>query len=501
MITKQNVHYFLTDSQTFLARFLRMSIVTLIMVSSALAIIQLLQPGIFGVYGQILEQFEWIVLGIFTLEFAVRWLSSPTQKQFWNSATTWIDAISIVPFYFGITNLVALRLFRVFRIFKLSRKGLLNFFDSPTSLPALWTRFGIIALIVISASLAIAQMAFPEILEPYKVQIDLFEYAALAIFTVEFFTRLFASVSVISFFTRPANWIDLMAIAPFYFGLDNALLLRVFRVLRLFKIFNSLSLLRASSVFDFKNSILRIVTPLISVFIFLKAFVWILESRGWWFPETSFGTLFTIMGFSLGVVLSQKIGRSYGKYIQVQDGMYRLHGKLVGLQQMLNTMSRESGDRLIFNWLEGFMRLYKGDLSGTLHEVRVLNQNLYRESEEIGNTELIPFHRLAAMLSAAGEQAVYIQSKRTNRTPVTYNLLLQQIIIMYLVLIVVFIPGIQGMVSVVFAGYLLYGLFQITNDFDHVSGTENDGNLITVDAVRINNYLEELRSVNTNSNS
>lgn len=471
----------------------RLGIVFLILLSSSVAIVQLLQENFFGSYSYIVEQFEGVVLSIFTLELLLRWWSAPGQKQFWNSATSWIDIISIVPFYFGVTNLVALRIFRVFRIFRLSRKGLLDFFDKPQSQLALYTRVFIIILIILSASLALGEMIAPVWFAPYATQIQIFEYVALAIFTVEFFARLFASVSVSDFFSRPANWIDFLAVAPFYFGLDSALILRVFRVLRLFKLFNSISLLQESSVFNFKQSILRIVTPLIAIFVFLKAFVWVMEEKGLWFGETNFATLFTIMGFSLGVVLSQKIGRSYGKYIQVQDGMYRLHGKLVALQDMINTMSRGKGDVLVCQWLDGFMKLYRGDLDGTVGQVRDLNRNLYRECEKIGNTDLIPFHRLAAMLSAAGEQAVYIQSKRTNRTPLTYNLLLQQIIIMYLVLLVLFIPGVKGMISVIFAGYLLYGLFQITNDFDHVSGEENDGNLITVDAVRISNYLEELK--------
>lgn len=142
------------------------------------------------------------------------------------------------------------------------------------------------------------------------------------------------------------------------------------------------------------------------------------------------------------------------------------------------------------------MDIYHSEYDGALARVRENNRIMYDEAAKIGNTDHIPFHRLAAMMSSVFELAVVIQSKRTNRTPITYNLLLQQTIIMYLLLLVVFIPGVKGMISVVFAGYLLYGLFQITDDFDHVAGDGSADNLIVVDAVRISNYLEELEETN-----
>jgi len=376
----------------------------------------------------------------------------------------------------------------------LSRKGMLQFFDEPKTKIAVTVRFFIIVLIVLSAGLAAGQLVAPSYFSPYSQQIEWFEYIALAIFTVELFVRLFASTSLTGFFTRPANWIDFMAVAPFYFGIDDAVILRVFRILRLFKLFNSFTILKTSSIFDFKHSILRVVTPLIVVFTFLKGFIWMLEENELWFVETDFGTLFTIIGFSLGVVLSQKIGRSYSKYLSVQDGMYSLHGKLMGLQENLNIMSKGKGTKLVRDWLRGFMDIYHSEYDGALGRVRNLNREMSAAAAKIGNTDHIPFHRMAAMMSSMFELAIVIQSKRTNRTPLTYNLLLQQTIIMYLLLLVVFIPGAKGMISVVFAGYLLYGLFQITNDFDHVSGRVDDGNLITVDAERIKNYLEELEA-------
>lgn len=493
---KARIRFFLEESPSFFARLVRTGVVALILVSAAVAIVGLLAPELLAPANSLIEHFELVVLGIFTIEFLLRWYAAETQSRFWNSATTWIDLLAIVPFYFGITNTVVLRVFRILRIFRLSRGNMLAFFDEPTSVFALVVRFCIIVLILLSAGLALGGILWPEYLAPYQQEIAWFEYIALAIFTIELVVRLFASASLTGFFKRPSNWIDFLAVVPFYLGIDSAVLLRIFRVLRLLKLVNSFSILQSVNILDFKHSILRVVTPLIVIFVFVKGFIWTLEARGWWFVETDFGTLFTIIGFSLGVVLSQKIGRSYSKYVSVQDGLYSLHGKLQSLQSNLNVMKANAGDAIVYRWLKNFMSIYHGGYEGALSKIRANNREMHEAGAKIGNTDLIPFHRMAAMMASVFELAVVIQSKRTNRTPLTYNLLLQQTIIMYLLLLVVFIPGVKGMISAVFAGYLLYGLFQITNDFDHVTGDTGDGNLIVVDAKRISNYLTELEETN-----
>jgi len=151
---KQKIYHFLEESNTFASKLVNMFIVVLIFVSSGLAILQLIKPDFFGGFTQVIEQAEYWILGIFTVEFLLRLYSTRSQKHFWNSATTWIDLLSIVPFYFGINNSVMLRVFRMFRIFRLSRKGMMQFFDEPKTPIALATRFFIITLIILSSAVA-----------------------------------------------------------------------------------------------------------------------------------------------------------------------------------------------------------------------------------------------------------------------------------------------------------------------------------------------------------
>ena len=377
------------------------------------------------------------------------------------------------------------------------KQKIYDFLETPTGFLAIFFRFFIIILILLSAGIAIIHLTKPNLLSDYDTLIYQFELFALGIFTLEFLLRFWVKHSFKDFCSKPSNWIDFLAIAPFYMGIDNATLLRIFRVLRLLKLIKSVHTLQVSNVFNFKHSILKVVSPLIITLVGLKAFFLILESQKIWVIESNFDTLFTVIGFALGVVLSQKVGTSFAKYIDVQDALYRLHGKLASLQCNLNIMKKGQGDIIVRDWLRTYLKTYHGPIEGSAKNTRIINEKFYNAAAKIGNTDLIPFHRLAAMMALLFEESIYIQSKKTNRTPAAYNILLQQTTLIYLILLLVFIPGMKGFISVIFAGYLLYGMYHITNDFDDVRGFKNDSknNLIHIDTTRIHNYLEELESI------
>ncbi len=107
--------------------------------------------------------------------------------------------------------------------------------------------FGIVSLIILNA-VAFALETVPEIRAAYGAELFLFEIVSVAIFTVEFLLRLWASVEM-SFFQGVAPWrarlrflrspaaiIDLLAIVPFYLSMFIAIDARVLRVLRLFRL-------------------------------------------------------------------------------------------------------------------------------------------------------------------------------------------------------------------------------------------------------------------------
>lgn len=85
--------------------------------------------GIRAEYGAILRTFEWIVTGIFTIEYLLRLIAAPRPFRYMVSFFGVVDMLAILPtylsiFFVGTHSLLvirALRLLRIFRILKLAQ--------------------------------------------------------------------------------------------------------------------------------------------------------------------------------------------------------------------------------------------------------------------------------------------------------------------------------------------------------------------------------------------
>ncbi len=106
----------------------------------------------------------------------------------------------------------------------------------------------IIALILANIA-AFCLETVPEVHEAYAWEFHLFEVFSVAVFTIEYFLRVWASVEVpflkrlpswkarLRFARRPFLVIDLLAILPFYLGHILGIDLRILRALRLLRLF------------------------------------------------------------------------------------------------------------------------------------------------------------------------------------------------------------------------------------------------------------------------
>lgn len=367
-------------------------------------------------------------------------------------------------------------------------------FEQPSPTLAKFIHGLIVILILLSAGLAIVSLAGVSTPENLIIYIDLFESIVLAIFTIELLLRIVSAPSKITFIKDPFNWIDALAVVPFYFGIENAIILRIFRLLRLLRIVKSLRLLGISDVIVVRGTIMQIVGPLVLGLVALKLFVWLLEAKGLWFSSTDLDTIFTIIGFALGIVLSQKIGTTYGKYLEIEDRLFGLHGKISSLKANLVKMGGGIGVDIIRDWINDFVRLYHGEKEGGVRGIHKANERMYEQVSKFGNTELLPFHRISAMMKEVFEDSFYVLSKRTALTPRAYDSLLKQSTVLYLLLLIAFIPGIRGVLAVAFATYLLYGMYYITRDLDTVAGSFDDNreSLIYLRVDRLEWYLSEL---------
>eukprot|EP01060_Flectonema_neradi_P034163 TRINITY_DN5913_c3_g1_i1.p1 TRINITY_DN5913_c3_g1~~TRINITY_DN5913_c3_g1_i1.p1 ORF type:complete len:506 (+),score=79.36 TRINITY_DN5913_c3_g1_i1:104-1519(+) len=107
---------------------------------------------------------EYACVAYFTLEFILRLVSTPSQKEFWASGFTWIDLISILPFYIGLAGAniigrsfqVLTRITRIARVLKVGRHSVgIRLFVLAlrrSFTPLVWHMVAMLIIVVSSAS-------------------------------------------------------------------------------------------------------------------------------------------------------------------------------------------------------------------------------------------------------------------------------------------------------------------------------------------------------------
>ncbi len=376
-----------------------------------------------------------------------------------------------------------------------TKQKIYNFFEKPKSLSAKFVQFLIFVFIILSVGLVSVEYFYVDIFEANKSLFLLLDYIILAAFTVEYLLRLFTAPKKFKFAKRPLNIIDFLAVFPNYlefivvFSLNTTALraLRVVRLLRFSRLLRVLKLFKYGKLFKkvlrYQGTILESITQVIIMFIVGKSIIWLLESHGFWIENSNLGELFAIIGFALGIILAQKISSTYGKFLQVEESAVELYGILHSLSIILDKINPKSGTKVCKAWATAFLKNLK-DPKASSHDIHSANLELYRE---IQKAEQAPAE-LAILHGDICKDAAFCLSKKVHLTPKPYDTLLHQSTMLYLLLITVFIPGFAGMLSVIVATYILYGMYNLTQDFDSIIGGEFD--LINIDISELENFAK-----------
>lgn len=341
--------------------------------------------------------------------------------------------------------------------------------------------------------LAIWELLIPSILDGYHKEVFYFERFILVLFTLEFVVRLLCTPNFMKFAKDKYNWVDLLVVLPFYFHIESTMILRCLRILRLARLWKTFARAHLFEMMRLKGGIIEKVTPFILFLLFFKYIVATLEYGGFWFKNIDLNMLFTIIGFALGIILSQKIAITYGKFRQLEDAFSRLHGKMSSIIIYMDGMRHGEGTRTGYYWLENFLKLYEGRSHGSVRQVVQNNQEFYKRLKILGNSELIPHHRMCALVEQMFSEAIFVLSWKSNYTPQAFDRLLLQVIVMYLLMVVVFVPGFAGVVSTIIAGYLLYGMYYVTKEMD-LNASEGKEAIIRLEPMRLANYLTMLKA-------
>ncbi|MBI4201965.1 MAG: ion transporter [Chloroflexi bacterium] len=353
-----------------------------------------------------------------------------------------------------------------------------DFFEHPHTLAAKLVRGAIFSLILGSVAFLTIEFSFPEVFHRYSEFFRWAEYGILGTFTLEYLLRFTTAPRKWNFVRQPYNIIDLVAIVPgllalalpLFLNTSEVRILRLLRLVRFSRIMRSLRLLRFEffgKVFQLNNTILQAIAPIILFFLVLKGVIWMVEYFGFWFSEASLGELFAVIGFALGIVLSQKVAASYEKFLQMHESQVQIAGILSSLAVFLNQFEPGQGTRLTRTWAQAFLEaLQQGHTQSST--LAVASQELYNT---IAAQQPHPAYLGSAYLDLM-KTSRYTMFKRNYLTPRPYDSLLQQSTVLYIFMLALFVPGWVGLVSVAVATYVLYGMYHLTQDLDSLMGGE-----------------------------
>lgn len=354
-----------------------------------------------------------------------------------------------------------------------------NFFENPKGFWAIIVQVVIFALIIVSVVNVAIEFFYQQTFSRFENLFHLSNNIILAVFTVEYVLRLTTAPKKFPFIRKPLNVVDFLAIFPNYLELllpfvvetTELRALRVIRFLRFVRVLRVLRVFRYASffkkVFSYQNTILQAITPILVMFIILKGVIWVLETYRFWLEIPGLGELFAIIGFALGIILSQKISATYDKFLQVEETVVRLYGTLGSLREILNSQKKNLGTTTTKAWAKKFLDILKNPKANNF-DINLANIELYKAIAQIESTP----SEVTMLHGDISRDAAFCLSKKVRLTPKAYDTLLQQSTVLYLTLIAVFIPGITGMISVIVATYILYGMYNITQDLDSIFGGE-----------------------------
>ncbi len=116
---QNRIRFSLDDFETPIGRILGFSLTGLILLSSAIFVIQ--TYPISETNRNILERIDSIILIIFAIEYSVRFWVAPQKIKFFFNPFSIVDLLVILPYFLGFLNISFIRVLRWFRILRLIR--------------------------------------------------------------------------------------------------------------------------------------------------------------------------------------------------------------------------------------------------------------------------------------------------------------------------------------------------------------------------------------------
>lgn len=184
---KQRLAIALDDTQTVSGVWVTSGVSLLILISAAIFVVETypLTPEL----NTVCHAIDWVILGLFTLEYGLRIWSADRWWKYVISPYGWVDLLAILPFLLGFLDMRFLRLLRWLRVLRLVRllgdRSWLSRVATPERLVVIRILFTLFTLIFIYAGIIfqIEQHFHPDTFSSY---LDAAYFAVVTMTTVGF---------------------------------------------------------------------------------------------------------------------------------------------------------------------------------------------------------------------------------------------------------------------------------------------------------------------------
>lgn len=351
------------------------------------------------------------------------------------------------------------------------------FFDPATKGQTSVYLFILILIVISILHLSIA-VQYPEFRKNHDLLFQIPEWIITVLFSIEILFRIALRPHPRSYLFTSSALIDLLAVLPTWLGLFLPLQeveltwlrsLRMVRLLRSIKLSHSANRLKNRSL-----KLLANIAPFMALAFAVKAVLLYLESLGLWPKIPGLGTVVSVVGFAIGVLLSTKLAT-------VQNRMYTFEERIAQLVGSVEAARAHSPHpEILQDWL---YQIY-----------RMIRTGVGWEDFESANRKLIESHEgqvPGPIWLNLHQHARFLLHRMWTVTPEAYDQVLKNITIIYIATVILTIPGLTGLLASFLVIYVLGGLFIVIDSMDLPFDPSGDA-LINSDLSSLERYLSEL---------